>query len=98
MCDFSDAYIVVKWIIDLLADAANENDKEKKDVASRNNAPFRLCILKIKCTLIESAEDLDRVMLMYNLLEYCHNYFMRSRILLMIVLQIVNQLSVKQKY
>ena len=27
LCDYSDAYIVVKGTIDLLAAAANENDK-----------------------------------------------------------------------
>ena len=32
LCDYSDAYIVVKRTIDLLAAAANENDKTEKDV------------------------------------------------------------------
>ena len=38
---YSDLYIVVKGTIDLLADAANENDKEQKDVTFKNNALFR---------------------------------------------------------
>ena len=42
--DYSDAYIVVKVAIDLLAAGANENDKAEKDVAFKNNAQFRLCI------------------------------------------------------
>ena len=33
LCDYSDAYIVVKGTIDPLATAANENDKAEKDVA-----------------------------------------------------------------
>ena len=41
LCDYSDAYIVVRGIIDLLAAAANENDKAGKDVAFKSNAPFR---------------------------------------------------------
>ena len=53
LCDYSDAYIVVKWTIDLLADAANKNDKAKKDVAFKNNAPFRSYISKINSTLVE---------------------------------------------
>ena len=36
---------------------------------------FRSCISKINSTLIDNAEDLDIVMLMYNLLEYSKNYF-----------------------
>ena len=53
LCDYSDAYIVVKWTIDLLADAANKNDKAEKDVAFKNNAPFRSYISKINSTLVE---------------------------------------------
>ena len=43
-----------------------------------NNPPFRSCISKIKRTLIDNPEDLDIVMLMYNLLEYSQNYSMKS--------------------
>ena len=38
LCDYSDAYIVAKGAIDLLAAATNENDKAAK---FKNNAPFR---------------------------------------------------------
>ena len=34
--------------------------------------------VKINSTLIENAEDLDRVMPMYNLIEYSQNYSMAS--------------------
>ena len=44
LCDYSDTYIVVKRAIDLLAAFANENDKAQKNVAFKNNAPFRSCI------------------------------------------------------
>ena len=33
LCGYSDPYIVVKGIIDLLAAAANENGKNEKDIA-----------------------------------------------------------------
>ena len=82
LCDCSDAYIVVKGTIDLLAAAANENDKAQKNVAFKNNSPLRSCISKINITLIDNAEDLDVVMPMYNLLEYSQNYFMTSGSLL----------------
>ena len=71
-CDYSDAYIVVKETTDFLALAANENDKAEKNVAFKNNAPFRSCISKINSTLIGNA-DFDIVMSMYNLLEYSQN-------------------------
>ena len=78
LCDYSDAYIVVKETIDLLATAANENDKTEENVVFKNNAPFRSCFSKINSTLIDNAEDLDIVVLMYNILEYSQNYSMTS--------------------
>ena len=57
LCDNSDACIVVN---DLLVAAANKNDKPEKDVAFKNNPPFRSCISKIKSTLTYNA-DLDIV-------------------------------------
>ena len=44
LCDYSDAYIVAKGRIDLLASPENENDKTEINVAFKNNAPFRSCI------------------------------------------------------
>ena len=51
----------------------------KKKVAFKNNAPFINCISKINGVKIDNAEDLDVVMLMYNLLEYSKNYRKTSR-------------------
>ena len=82
MCDYSDVYIVLKGTIDLLVAAANENDKEEKDVAFKNNTPFRSCISKSSNILIDSSEDFDIIMLMYKLLEYSHNYSVTSGSLL----------------
>ena len=78
LCDYSDAYIVVKRTIDLLAGAANEIDKTEKVVSFKNNAPFRSYISKINSTLIDYEENLAVVMLMYNLLGYSKNYSMKS--------------------
>ena len=67
ICDFSDAYIVVKGIIA----ATNPNNAKRNNVvAFKNNAPFINCISKINGVQIDNAEDLDLVMPMYNLLEY----------------------------
>ena len=48
--------------------------KKKKKVAFKNNPPFINCISNINGVKIDNAEDLDVVMPMYNLLEYCKNY------------------------
>ena len=71
LCDFSDAYIVVKG--DITVTNPN-NAKRNKAVAFKNNAPFTNCITKINGVKIDNAEDLDVVMPMYNLLEYSKNY------------------------
>ena len=69
LCDYGDAYIVVKETINLLTAAANVNDKVEKNIAFKNNAPFRSWISKFNSTLIENAEDLDIVMSMHNLIK-----------------------------
>ena len=71
LCDFSDAYIVVKGTITVTNPDNNPYDKK---LAFKNNAPIVSCISKINNTLIDNAEDLDVVMPMYNLLEYSQNY------------------------
>ena len=74
LCDFNEAYVVVKG--DTTVDAPNNAKKEKKKKAGafKNNAPFINCISKINGIKIDNAEDLDVVMPMYNLLEYSKNY------------------------
>ena len=72
LCDYSDAYIVVKGDITLEGD--NVTNKRDKTLVFKNNAPFINCILKINGVKIDNAEDLDVVMPMYNLLEYSKNY------------------------
>ena len=78
LCGYSETYIFVKATIDLLAAAANENNKVEKDVAFENNNPFRS---KVDCTLIDNAEDLEIFKRMYNLLEYSQNFSMTLGIL-----------------
>ena len=58
LCDYSDAYIVVKGTVDFLAANTNENYKAKKDVAFKSNGLFKLCISEINNTSINSAESL----------------------------------------
>ena len=77
LCDYSDAYILVKGTVTALGannGANNIRDKENRPLILKNNAPFVSCITRINGELIEDADDLDIVMPMYNLLEYSKNY------------------------
>ena len=69
-------HIIVKGRINVRATA--NNDIEQKDIAFKNNVPFRSCITKINSTLTDNAEDLDMVMSIYYLLEYSQNYSVTS--------------------
>ena len=71
LCDFSDAYIVVKGIVTVSADK-RDRDEINRQVILKNNAQFISCISKINSVLVE---DLDIVMPIYNLFEYSKNYF-----------------------
>ena len=79
LCNYSDAYILVKGTITVTAPGVNNNadnirDKRNRPLILKNNAPFVSCITRINGELIEDADDLDIVMSMYNLLEYSKNY------------------------
>ena len=79
LCDYSDAYILVKGTITVTAPGVNNGannirDKRNRPLILKNNAPFVSCIIRINGELIEDADDLDIVMSMYNLLEYSKNY------------------------
>ena len=76
LCDYSDAYILVKGNISVnntAAAGAAANNINKK-VIFKNCAPFTNCISKINNTQIDNAEYIDIVMPMYNLIEYSDNY------------------------
>ena len=78
LCDYSDAYILVKGKITVAAPGAdnganNIRDKRNRPLILKNNAPFGSCITRINDELIDDADDLDIVMSMYNL-EYSKNY------------------------
>ena len=79
LCDYSDAYILVKGTITVTATGVNNNannvrDKRNRTVILKNSVPFVSCITRINGELIEDDDDLDIVMSMYNLLEYSKNY------------------------
>ena len=76
LCDYSDAYILVKRNIavnNTVAAGANANNTNKR-VIFKNCAPFTNCISKINNTDIDDSKYIDIVMPMYNLIEYSDNY------------------------
>ena len=78
LCDYSDAYILIKGKITITgagADAAaRQADERDKVIIFKNCAPFTNCISEINNTQIDNAKDIDIVMPMYNLIEYSDNY------------------------
>ena len=78
LCDYSDAYILVKGKITITgaaADAAGRQaDERNKGVIFTNCAPFIICKSEINNTEIDNAKDVDIVIPMYNLIEYRDNY------------------------
>ena len=73
LCDYADAYILIKGNISVNNNAAGANNTNKK-VIFKNCASFTNCISKINNTQIDNAEYIDIVMPMYNLIEYSDNY------------------------
>ena len=68
LCDYAEAYILIDGTI--RAAAANANTR----LALKNCAPFTKFNLEINDEHIDTAENLDIVMPMYNLIEYSDNY------------------------
>ena len=65
LCDYTDAYILVKGTITITGtgnDAATRQaDERDKDVTLKNCAPFPKCISRINNTDIDNNKDIDIV-------------------------------------
>ena len=68
LCDYAQAYILVDGTI-----RGTGGDNYTR-LALKNCAPFTKCNLEINDEHTDTAEDLDIVMPMYNLIEYSDNY------------------------
>ena len=66
--DYTEAYILVDGTIRAAAAAANTR------LTLKNCAPFTKCNLEINDEHVDTAENLDIVIPMYNLIEYSDNY------------------------
>ena len=78
LCDYADAYILVKGIITITGRendvAARKADERNKGVIFKNCAPFTKCINRINNTEIDTARDINIIMPMYNFIECIDNY------------------------
>ena len=78
LCDYADSYILVKGTITITGAgddaAARRADERNKGVTFKNCAPFTKCISRINDTDIDTAQDIDIVMPVYNLIQYSDNY------------------------
>ena len=70
LCQYSDAYIVVKGTITVTW--ANNRERTNRDLVLKPNAPFISCISKIMAFSL--TEYLDVLMRTYNLIEFNKNY------------------------
>ena len=68
MCDYAEAYILVDGTI------RATNAVNVTRLALKNCAQFTKCNLEINDEHVVTAENLDTVMPMYNLIEYSDNY------------------------
>ena len=68
LCDYAEAYILIDGTT--RAAAANANTR----LALKNCVPFTKCNLEINDEHVDTAENLDITMPMYNLIEYSDNY------------------------
>ena len=75
LCDYPDAYILVTGDIKITGINADTN------VVFKNCAPFTRCATHINDEHFETAENLDIIMPMDNLMEYSDNYADSSGIL-----------------
>ena len=71
--------------------------KKNKNLVFKNNASFINCLSKINGVKVDNAEDIDVVMLMYNLLqqqEVCGIILEMNQVILFLL--ILNLLNIKQ--
>ena len=76
--DYADAYILVKGAITITGEGDNDAEKRvderNKGIKLKYFAPFTKCISRRNNTNIDTGQDIDIVMPMYNLIEYSDNY------------------------
>ena len=76
LCDYSDAYILIKGnkTVNNTAAKGTAANNTNKNVIFKNCTPFPKCTCRINNTQIDDAECIDIVIPMYNLIENSDNY------------------------
>ena len=75
LCDYSNAYLLVKGTITVrnIATDSTANNTANKKVIFKNWALFSISITKINNAQVDGAHDIDIIMPMYNLIGYSNN-------------------------
>ena len=73
LCDYRDAYILVKGAITPAPPPEGNQNNNDKDYF-KNWTPFTDCISETNITQIDNAKYIDVIMPMYNLIEYSNNH------------------------
>ena len=68
LCDYSDVYILVTGNIKV------QNGNDVTSVAIKNCHPFTTVSFKLNNEQVDTADNLDLTMNLYNMLEYSDNY------------------------
>ena len=78
LCDYADAYILVKGPITITGagndDATKQADERDKGATFKNCAPFTKCIKRINNADMDKAQDIDIATPMHNLIKYRDSY------------------------
>ena len=80
LCDYSDAYILVSGTMTVENTGTAAVPNNRKNII-KTCAPFTDCTNEINNPQIDHAKDIDIVIPMYNLIEYCDNCSKTSVIL-----------------
>ena len=68
LCDYSDAYVLVRGTINVTGGNANTK------VAFKNCAPFKKCRTEVNESFVDDAQHINIAIPMHNLIEYSDNY------------------------
>ena len=102
LCNYSDAYIIVKGTFTFQTENNAAIDGYNINLILKNHVPFIKFKSNIINVLINNAEDLDNVMPMFNFTEYRKYYSKASGTLwnyaryILILKQILNLLNIRQ--
>ena len=81
LCDYSDAFILVKGTMTVAKETDAAPNNTNKMVKIKNCVLFTKCICRINNTQVDDAIYINAVMAMWNIIQYSDNYSKISGIL-----------------